>query len=326
MKTINEHIKNKEFKSAYLIYGPEAYLRKQVKDKLREALVAADDTMNYSYFEGNKVDANEVISLADTLPFFSDYRLIIMEETNLFKNTSDEFVDLIKEGSDSTILVFLEQEVDKRSRLYKAIQKAGHTASMDLLDEKSLRIWIGSLLKKEGKKIMDSSLNLFLEKTGNDMLQIKNELEKLFAYTLDRDEITRNDVMAVTSTTTTSKIFDMMAHIANQQQRKALDLYNDLLILKEPPMRILALLTRQFNLVMQVKDLEKRGENNAAIGKKTGLPSFVVSKYSNQGKHFSMDRLMEILRFCARTEEDMKTGKLNDVIGVELLIIDFSGA
>lgn len=324
MKTINEHIKKKEFKNAYLIYGPEAYLRNQVKAKLKEALVAADDTMNYSYFEGNKVDINEIISLANTLPFFSEQRLIIMEETNLFKNTTDELIDFIKAGSESTVLVFIEPEVDKRGRLYKAIQKAGYIASMDLLDEKSLRVWIGSLLKKEGKKIMDSSLNLFLEKTGNDMLQIKNELEKLFSYTLNRDEITREDVMAVTSTTTTSKIFDMMTYIANQQQRKALALYNDLLILKEPPMRILALLTRQFNLVMQVKDLERSGQNNAAIGKQTGLPSFVVNKYINQGNRFSMERLMEILRYCAKTEEDVKTGKLNDVIGVELLIVDFS--
>jgi len=324
MKTINEHIKKKEYKSVYLIYGPEAYLRKQAKDKLKEALVPPEDTMNYSYYEGNKVDINEINSLANTLPFFSDHRLIIMEGTNLFKNTPDELLDLIKAEMGSTISVFIEQEVDKRGKLYKAIQKAGYIAHMESLDEKSLNIWIGSMLKREEKKIMDSTLKLFLEKTGSDMVQIKNELDKLFAYTLGREEITREDVLAVTSTTTTSKIFDMMAHIANRQQKKALDLYYDLLTLKEPPMKILALLTRQFNLVMQAKELERHGQNNAAIGKKIGLPAFVVGKYCNQGKHFTAERLMEMLTQCAKTEEAAKTGKMTDVIGVELLIIDFS--
>ena len=64
-------------------------------------------------------------------------------------------------------------------------------------------------------------------------------MEKLFSYTLGRNEITVADIDAICTTQITNKIFDMIEAVATRQQRKALDYYYDLLALKEPPMRIL---------------------------------------------------------------------------------------
>ena len=69
MQTINEDIKNGTFKPVYLLYGEEAFLKQSYKKKLRAA-ISGDDTMNYNYFEGKGLDVNELISLADTMPFF----------------------------------------------------------------------------------------------------------------------------------------------------------------------------------------------------------------------------------------------------------------
>ena len=71
MQTINEDIKNGTFKPVYLLYGEEAFLKQSYKKKLRAA-ISGDDTMNYNYFEGKGLDVNELISLADTMPFFSE--------------------------------------------------------------------------------------------------------------------------------------------------------------------------------------------------------------------------------------------------------------
>ena len=79
MQTINEDIKNGTFKPVYLLYGEEAFLKQSYKKKLRAA-ITGDDTMNYNYFEGKGLDVNELISLADTMPFFSERRLILIEE------------------------------------------------------------------------------------------------------------------------------------------------------------------------------------------------------------------------------------------------------
>ena len=69
-----------------------------------------------------------------------------------------------------------------------------------------------------------------------------------------RKEVTMQDVDDICTTQITNKIFEMVEAVAEKQQKKALDYYYDLLALKEPPMRILYLLTRQFKLLLQVKD------------------------------------------------------------------------
>ena len=84
MKIINEHIKTNEFKNLYLLYGDEPYLKKQYRDKLRNA-VTGDDTMNYSYFEGDKIQIKDVLDVADTMPFFAQRRLIIIENSGFLK-------------------------------------------------------------------------------------------------------------------------------------------------------------------------------------------------------------------------------------------------
>ena len=208
MRTINEHIKTQSFQTVYLIFGEETYLCNQAKNKLKQALSSPDDTMNYSYYEGKKIQLSEVIDLAQTLPFFREKRLILLEDTGFFKSSPDELVELIGNLPETTCMIFVESEVDKRSRLYKAIQKNGYIANMTTPDDKSLMVWITSLLKQEQKKIKEPVLRFFLERTGTDMVHVKNELDKLCAYTLNREEITKEDVLAVTTQITTSKIFE----------------------------------------------------------------------------------------------------------------------
>ena len=80
--------------------------------------------MNASFFEGTSVPLQEVMSLGSTLPFFAEKRLILMENTELFKS-SNEMADMLKNFPETTFVVFVEKHVDKRNRLYKWIQKNG---------------------------------------------------------------------------------------------------------------------------------------------------------------------------------------------------------
>lgn len=221
-------------------------------------------------------------------------------------------------------MIFTEQEVDKRSKLYKAAKEKGRAVEFAPQDEETLIKWILSLLKKEDRNITRQTLLLFLEKTGTDMLNIAQELEKLVCYTTGRDVITDEDVEAVCTTRVTSRIFDMIGAIAERRQKKALDLYYDLLTLKEPPMRILFLIARQFNLLLQVKELKKKGADNKQIGAKTGLPPFIAGKYVTQAAGFTMSELRTALEDCVSYEEKVKTGRMNDVMSVEILIIKYS--
>lgn len=323
MRTLNEHIKTGKFKQVYLLYGPEVYLKKQYRDKLKNAIIG-DDTMNYNYYAGKGQDVNALIAMAETMPFFSEHRLLIIENSGFFASSNDALAEYIPSIPETTYIVFVEDEVDKRNKVFKAVSSAGYAANLSSPDEKTLKLWIAGLIKKEGKNITERAVMHFLEIVDNDMENIHQELEKLLCYTAERDVITEEDITQICSVHTENKIFDMINAVAMKNQREALRLYDDLLTLKEPPLRILALISRQFNTLLQIKALSVRGYTSSVIAQRTGMKEFIVKKNLGMTRKFSIDELREALESCVQSEEEVKTGLLNDRMAVEILIIKYS--
>lgn len=321
MQRVNEDIKTGQLKQAYLLYGEEAYLRKQYRDRLKAALCAEGDTMNFHYYEGKDVNPAQLVDLAETLPFLAGRRVIFIENSGLFKHGGETLSEYLKAPCETAYFVFVETEVDKRSRLYKAVAAIGSCVEFGMQDEDTLKRWVLGMIKKEGKQITAQGLACLLTKTGTDMENIRMELEKLFCYCMDKDMILTEDIDAVCVTRISSHIFDMVNAIADKNQKKALTLYYDLLALKEPPMRILFLIARQCNMLLQVKELKKKGYDNKRIGEKTGLPGFVAGKYVAQAAKFKASELRRAVERCVEAEEAVKTGRMNDVMSVEILIV-----
>ena len=311
MKTLNEDIKTGNFKPVYLLYGEEAYLKKQYRDRITKAIFPDGDTVNYAYYEGKGINPGELIDLAETMPFFADRRLIVIENSGFFKNASPELADYIKTMPDTACFLFVENEADKRGKMYKAVKSKGRVVEMARQDEKTLLYWVAGNVKKEGYKIKEQTARYLLSTTGTDMENLEKELEKLFCYCMGKEEIEVRDIEAICTTQITNKIFEMVEAVAVRNQKKALDYYYDLLALKEPPMRILYLLTRQFKLLLEVKDLAGKRYDKAAIAKTVGLHPFVAGKYMQQCRTFEKKELRSILEDAVDTEELVKTGYLS---------------
>ena len=326
MKSLNEDLKTGKFKQIYLLYGEEAYLKKQYKERFIKAMLPEGDTMNYAYYEGKNTDIKEVIDLAETLPFFAERRLIVFENTGFFKSAGADLADYISDMPDTTYFIFIESEVDKRSRLYKAVKAKGHIVELGVQDENTLRRWVQGLVKKEHKTMEPGDIVYFLNKVGTDMENITKELEKLVCYAMDRDALTREDIDAVCVTQITSHIFEMVNAVAEKNQGKALDLYYELLALKEPPMRILFLLTREYRILFHVKALLKQGYGRKEIASKAGLHPFAAGRYMDQAKRFHTRELRAAIEEGADIEQRVKTGLLTDHLAVELFLVKHSAA
>ena len=192
------------------------------------------------------------------------------------------------------------------------------------MGERDLKLWAAGLLKADGRKITDASMTYFLEKVGNDMENIRTEIEKLIAYTQGREVVEAADIDAVCTQQITGKIFQLMDQIAMQKPKEALGLYHDLLLLREKPMSILFLMLRQFNILMQVKQLSKEGMSNADIAQKAGIPPFAAGKYLAQARAFSAQALRDAVQFGVDTEARVKSGQINEQIAVELMLVHLS--
>jgi DNA polymerase III delta subunit len=139
-----------------------------------------------------------------------------------------------------------------------------------------------------------------------------------------REGILPEDVQAICTPQISGQIFDMIGAVAARRQQEALRLYYDLLTMKEPPMRILFLIARQFNQLLQVKEAAAKTRDKASIAKACGLSPYVAGKMMSLAGNFSREILLSYLQLCVQTEEDVKTGRLTDRLAVELLIVQFS--
>lgn len=321
MQRINEDIKSGRFNRIYLLYGEERYLKRQYRARLKQALCQEGDTMNVNFYEGKDISIGAVIDLAETMPFLSTRRVIFLDNSGFFKSGGEKLAEYLAEFNETTYFVFTESETDKRSKLFKTVQKKGCAVEFTGQDENVLKRWIAGKLKKDGMNVSEAAVQLLLVKAGTDMENLSMELEKLICYCMGREAVTVEDVEAVCTNRITNHIFDMVNAIGDKQTGKALNLYYDLLALKEPPMRILFLIARQCNLLLQVKEMKKKGYDNKTIGSKISLPPFVAGKYVSQSAKFHGRDLKKAVEKCVAAEEAVKTGKMNDLMSVELLIL-----
>ena len=320
MKKLNSDIKSNTFERTYLIFGEESYLRSSCLSRLRSAAPWQGDSMNVNLFEGPGIDEASVVDICETLPFFSDRRLVLLRNSLFFKNQTEIIADYIKEGlPDYLCLAFEESEVDKRSRMFKAVNSAGYCVECKRPDDKTLIQWIVRSFSKNGKKIRVSEAEKLLARLGPDMWTLSNEIHKLIDYSLGRDEISESDIDSISSSNPSDAIFNMIGLIASGKKEEALRLYYDLMALNESPIKIISLIGREYRLILEAKEMTNSRERD--IERQLGVPPFALKRYVSIGKSFSREALLLLIRKCREIDYEVKSGKISDRLGVELLLM-----
>ena len=228
MKTIDEDIKTGQFKKVYLLYGEEDYLKKQYRDKLTKALMNEGDQMNLAKYEGKDVSVEEVISFADTMPFFADRRVVLVADSGFFKSSQEVLAEYITRIPETTCMVFVESEVDKRSKTYKAVTKAGCAVDFSMPDERMLTSWMMGRVKAAGKTMTREAWTEFFDRSSDSMDHMDMEMEKLLSYVYEKDSIALEDVEAICTKQVQTKVFEMISFLASKNLTKVLELYHDM--------------------------------------------------------------------------------------------------
>ena len=321
MKRLSEDIKNKDFKNVYLLFGEEGFFKLLAKQNLVSALMPADDGMNLSVFTGKGCDEKNIIEICDTLPFFSERRVVVIEDSNFFKEKRERITEYIKNIPDYLTVIFVETNVDKRGVLYKTVVKAGMAVEFSRLSEKELSDWLLVKLKKSGKKIRRPEMELFLSYVGDDAGTAECEMEKLICYLGEREEIRREDIENICVQGLENRIFDMLTDMTMGRRKKALDEYRDLLLMKEEPMRILYMMGRQYYQLLKIKELSAAGMGEKRIAEAAKIHPYAVKKALPVSRHYTAEELREIIEEFVQTEEDVKTGRLAGSLAVELMLL-----
>jgi DNA polymerase-3 subunit delta len=335
MQKIRNDIKEGSIGRLYCIFGEDAYLRKKIRDEIKSAVIGSGDTMNYAYYEGKKVTAQEVIEFADTFPFMADRRLVIVEDCALNKKPPEEWVHYLDHIAETACIVLVESKSpDKRTAFYKKLASVGYVADLDKQkDHKLLLQFVGDWLKGHNCVMSRQDIEYFLGRVSESMGLIEMELNKLWDYKMnpakpldaqDSFVITREDIQLLCTVTIENQVFKMMNEAVNGNRARAFTLYYDLLALKEPPGRILSLMTNQFNRILQVKDCERLRLSTEEIKQKCGIAPNQFYAVRPLSKNLKYVRLKHLVAYGVQLETDFKTGRIAEQLAAELMLAECS--
>ena len=326
MKEIETQIKSGNFKPVYLLYGEERYLVKHYEKYISSASIAdGEGDMNLDALEGKDFSTSKAVDVATTAPFFAERRVLILRDTGLFesgkKNESEAMAEFLKEMPESAIIIFVESKVDKRSSLYKNVSKLGAAYEFALLKENDLGEWAKRHFKSYDVSIDMGNIYHLIRRVGCDMSSLASEIQKLAMYKGAGNTITPSDIDNVCKKSLELNIFELVDAAATKNAGLALDIFNNLLLMKESPIMVITMIARQFRLILQCKTLREKGLTPPDISQETRLRSFMIADCLRQGEYFSREKLEAAIKGCLEADLNIKTGKMADTLAVEMLIL-----
>lgn len=323
MRSLKEDIKSGNFKKCYLLYGSDAFLVNSYKNRLIKAMFPEEDEFNLSFFEDKSIEVSEVISIAETLPFFAERRLIVITNSGWFSKAS-AFADYIDNSPETTYFIFVEENIDKRNKLFKYVTSNGYPCEVKIQSREELSTMVAAALKGRGLAISKFDCEYFVDKIGMSMSRIQTEIDKLGAYCYGQTTVSRSDIDTICFEAPENRIFQMLDFIIAGEYDKALGLYNELLLLHEKPTGILYMLTRTYMQLYQVLNLNEKNISRNEIVSTTGFRDYIVDKYLRYKRKYTAKAVSTIVEDGISLEKKIKIGDMDEQIAVEMFILKYS--
>jgi len=318
------------WQGVYLFFGEEQYIKQQALNKTIEAMVDPSlKDLNYAQIDGTDVDLDTIINACETLPFMADKRLVVVKDLSILNGRSDDnidedrFLEYIKKMSETTCLIlYCRNGLDKRKKIYKYINKTGKAFEFNHLMGRDLYTWINQTVEHQGKKISYNAIGYLVDRVGNDLNDISNELKKLISYVGPSREIDIKAIDQIVTPTLEQSIFQLVDAIGEKRSSQALMVLGNLINDGgQAAFPILAMIARQFRLILQCKEYREKGYNQNIIATKLNQRPFVIKKCLSQARNFTIEQLKKGLELCLQADYHIKTGKIQDSMALELIII-----
>ena len=303
----------------YLLYGTEDFEIEEEIKKLSKGI----DEMNISKYDLN----NDMLSLAledaKTMSLFDDKKLVIVDNANMFTGSTSKDSELIEEYlnhiNENTTLVLIvhNDKLDTRKKITKLIKKVGKVQEFnDELDTTSL---VRRLFKDYN--IDYKTIQLFIDRVGNNPLIIQSEINKIKIYKDDDKNITEEDILNLTAKLIEIDIFKLIDYIVRKNKEKALELYYEMLKMNEEPIKIVVILANQFRIMYQSKELLKKGYSEKDIASTLKIHPYRVKLAIQNSRNYTSDILLKNLNALADIDIGIKTGTINKDLALELFIL-----
>lgn len=315
-------IANNKIADVYLLYGTEAYFIEETLKKLKRQL-SENGELEVINFDLEENNIEEVIYEADTIPFFSDRKLVIAKNAFFLKAAEkgkekivhDTVVleKWVQSPSPTSVTVFIApyEKLDERKKITKAMKQYAEVIEASSLQAHDLKGWILHEVSNLGKTISDEAVDALIEIGGTNLVHLQTELMKITTYLGDREEIDINMVKLLLVRTLEQDVFSLGNAYLTGNKGEAIEIYHDLLKRKEDPLKLNALIATQVRLMIQVGHLKKRGYHAQQIANQLKVHPYRVKLLFDNPNLQNEKKLLSTLNDLATVDLQLKTLNIN---------------
>lgn len=314
-------------RAVYIFSGSEDFLIEEAVQVVRQMVEEKDGTLDITNVDGGACPLSHVLDMADTVSLFGKSRFVVVWDAPYFakgagdKDDLDRLLAYHHRQECSSCLVIYARDFTKNTKAAKALTAAGALYLYEPLKSAALYGWMRDRVLAAGKTVDKPTLDLFIERVGRDLRRLASELEKLSVYLGNKQELDENSVMLATSRSIQGDIFALTDAAVLGRTPRALFLLKDLLASGEPPLRILAMLVRQFRLLGQAHEFLSNGSRADELSARLGIHPYAAEKLAAQAAQANDAMLCRAVELLLQVDLDIKRGKIDQVLALETLMV-----
>ena len=303
---LKQQIKTGDIGNLYLFFGEEVFVKDMYLDKMKSFVPDGGFAdFNYIFLDGKEAIGTKVDDAIDSFPMMSEKKLVVIKNSGIFKKATEDVKDFWSERladiPDYVLLIFDEQEVDKRNALYKAVDKNGLSVEFSYMKDYEVASWVAREVQKAGKKISKDAADYLVAMCDPGIANVKNELLKLLDYS--DGEIYKSDIDKVVSKPLSIVVFEITDSLMTGNGDKVMSIILKMKENRESAFNILYLLHSAFDKMLYAKLLLDEGLSYDVVASRLKLAPFISKKYIEGAKRFSDKFLKD--RVCAAAEIDL---------------------
>ena len=333
IEELEKELNQGNLKNIYILYGEELFLLENVLKKIRNVFGECIKGINYIPIDDTNISG--IISDIETPAFGYEKKLIIVRNSGILKKEGkrknaelaklrDRLAEYLEANSklivESVVLVFVEEDIDNKTNLYKTIDKLGVVCHFEYQKPIQIEKRMKAICHGYKVNISDANLRYFIECCGTNMQELINEIRKLIEYAGENGKIEKEDIDKLTIKKLESVIFDLTDNLGKRNVAKSLEVLKNLIYAKEPLQKILITLYNHFKKLYLTKLAIKYNKDVIASLKLKPNQTFLVNKYKTQARAFKEKELYDILQKLRNLDYEYKNGLIDLEVGLESVL------
>lgn len=322
IQTLIESAEQGKFGPVHLIVGTERLFVDRAVAALRRASISEGDAWNEEVFQAKTSSSARIVDAARTLPMLGRARFVLVRGLHdLPEKELDRLLDYVTQPVDSTCLVLTADKLDGRSKLVKLAKQRDFLCEAMPLKPALMRGFASREAQRRKIRIDDRAVAALVDCIGTDVSALDDGLERLSLYVGDGKAIDVEAVEACISRVRVESIWTLVDAVSMRDRRTALKAAASLLDDREPPLRILSLLSRQLRMLGRARQALDEGASADGAAAAAGAPPFKARELANAARRMNLQKLSEAFRVLSEADIAQKGGKCPPDIALEAAIM-----